>query len=265
MSKEVAAAIRIPWTSLLSRDSLIEHVGRYPRMCWHVPGTNSYLVAGPWRNRFEIVEVLEVRGESHRDLLWRALLSGGEDPYGAVLVDPAEYRAAPGFYREAGVSQLEEVLVLRTATLPGPPVALSLEMAPFRSRGLADILEVDHSAFPWLWRNSREEFEEYLDTPGVTLWIALEGGEAVGYVGLTDLGDWGHIDRLAVRGESQGLGYGSQLLSWALRQLHASGARYVQLSTQESNELSQRLYGRFGFKPTRGSYRLYGAYLSREV
>lgn len=261
MSSEVAATIRLPWTSLLSRDELIAHVWRHPQLAWHVPGTSSYLVAGPWRNRPDIVEIFETRGERHRPALWRALLSLPHSPYGAVLVDATEFRVASRFYDEVGVGTLEEVLVLRSSTLPGPPVEFTLEMAPMRSRGVRELLELDWKAFPWFWRNSREEFEEYLDTPGVSLWLALRDGKTVGYVGTTELGGWGHIDRLAVAPESQGKGYGTQLLSWAMRQLHHAGARYVQLSTQESNDRSQDLYRRFGFRQTRGAYKLYGTYL----
>lgn len=263
MSSEVAASIRIPWSSLLSREELIEHVGRYPGMSWYVPGTSSYLVAGPWRNRREIVEVYETRGERLRHALWRSLLANASEPYGAVLVDPSEYRAAAHFYRHVGVGAIEDVLALRTGALPGPAVEITLQITPMRSKGLEDVLRVDHSAFPWLWRNSREEFEEYLNTPGVRLLVGAAGGESVGYIGFTEFNGWGHIDRLAVRAESHGRGYGSQLLSWTLRRLHEAGARYVQLSTQESNARSQGLYTRFGFKQTRGSYRVYGVFLDR--
>lgn len=256
-----AAALRLPWTSLLSREDLERHVARYPDMSWRVPDTNSYLVAGPWRNRRDIVEVFESRGERARPDLWAALLRRAPEPYSAVLVDPTEYRSAAGFYRRAGVGPLEEVIVLRTSSLPGQSVPVTLELATVRGKGLESLLRVDHGAFPWFWRNSREEFEQYLDTPGVRVCIGVEGEEPVGYVGVTELGGWAHVDRLAVHRDAQGRGYGAQMLSWALRWASETGARYVQLSTQGTNARSQRLYQRFGFKPTRGGYRLFGAYL----
>lgn len=264
LTKADAAALKLPWSSLLSRDDLVRHVGRYPRMSWYVPGTHSYVIAGPWRNRRDIVEIFESRGESQRPALWAALLEGSDEPYSVALVDPSEYRSAPAFYKGVGVRPIEDVLVLRTSSLPGPPVEITLEMHPMRSKGVGHLLAIDHSAFPWLWRNSREEFEEYLDTPGVGLWLGMLGDQSVGYVGFTELGGWGHIDRLAVSADRQGNGYGGQLLSWALGRLQAAGARYVQLSTQGSNEQSQGLYTRFGFRPTRGGFKLYGLYLSHE-
>lgn len=265
ITADAARSLPLPWTSLVSRDDLVEHVGRHPWMCWHVPGTQSYLLAGPWRNRGDIVEVYESRGDRHRQSLWNALLVNAPEPYGAILVDPSEYRAAPRFYRHVRVGPIEEVLVLRTGTLPGPPVDLTLQVMPFRHKDLSTLLEIDHSAFPWLWRNSSEEFAEYVEAPGVRLWVASDIEEAVGYVGFTELGGWGHIDRLAVRQDRQGRGYGAQLLSWTMRRLEQSGARYVQLSTQGTNARSQALYSGFGFKQTRGGYKLYGIQLSREV
>lgn len=265
ITKQVVATLRLPWTSLLSREDLSLHVGRYPRMSWHVPSTQSYLVARPWRNRSDVVEVLETRGERHRSGLWHRLLADRAEAYGAVLVDPAEYRSATGFYRDAGVGMLEEVLVLRTSTLSGFTVEQTIEVQPMRNRGIDELMRIDRDAFPWLWWNCREEFEEYLDTPGVTMWVALRNDEVLGYVGITQLREWGHIDRLAMRPRFQGHGYGTQLLAWALQRLHDAGAQYAQLSTQESNERSQRLYQRFGFRQTRGSYKLFGLVLKKPV
>lgn len=266
LAPEDAASLRVPWTSLLSREELVRHVERYPGMAWRVPGTRAYLVAGPWRNRPEIAEVYESQGDRQRQALWDALLSGqGEVPLAAVLIEPAEYRSAARFYRQVGVTQLEEVLVLRTSALPGPPVTLTLEFAPARRRAVDELLAVDHDAFPWLWRNSREEFAEYLETPSVRLWVGRADGEIVGYVGCTELCGWGHIDRLAVRPSLQGRGYGTQLLSWAMHRLWERGAEYVQLSTQGTNRRSQRLYDRFGFRQTRGTYKLYGVFLNPDV
>lgn len=259
ISREIAASLRIPWSSLLSRRELEEHVERYPSASWYVPGTNSYLVAGPWRRRDDIIEVLESHGDRLRPALWEALLRDGA--FGAVLVDPSEFRSAPDFYQARGVRPLEEVLVLRTSTLPGPPTRADMEVVPVRKRVLRDVAALDASAFPWLWRNSRAEFEDYLATPGVQIWAAYREGRMVGYVGFTDLGGWGHVDRVAVEESMRGRGYGASLLGFALRTLHGLGARYVQLSTQTSNERSLRLYRRFGFKPARGGYRLQGLYL----
>ncbi|MEJ7653640.1 MAG: GNAT family N-acetyltransferase [Chloroflexia bacterium] len=261
LSPDDAAGLRLPWSSYLSREDLGRHVGRYPHLSWVLPGTSSYLVSGPWRNRLDVIEVYESRGDKHKLKLWRALLDDPHRTFSAVLIDSAEYRTSMGFYRRESVDVLEEVHSLRTSALPGPTVPLTLTIEPMRTRGLSTLLEIDHSAFDWLWRNSREEFQEYLETPGVTVWIASYENKPVGYVGYTMLGGWGHIDRLAVRPEEQGRGHGAQLLSWALHRLYSDGSRYAQLTTQGSNHQSYPLYQGFGFRQTRGGYKLYGLYV----
>ena len=207
------------------------------------------------------MEILESRGERYRPALWDGLVGVIRERPAAVLIDPAELRSASAFYNHTGVRALDEVVVLRTASLPGPEQDMTVALEPFRRRSLDDLLSVDHSTFTWLWRNSREEFEEYLDTPGVSVRIAVVDSRSVGYVGVTEFDGWGHIDRLAVRQEDQGRGYGAQLLYAGLDLLSERGARYVQVSTQTSNLRSQNLYRRFGFRQTRGGYKLYGLVL----
>jgi ribosomal protein S18 acetylase RimI-like enzyme len=130
---------------------------------------------------------------------------------------------------------------------------------------LADLVRIDHAAFPWLWWNSPEEFVAYGGTPGVQLFVGRLAGRVVAYVGLTHYLGWGHLDRIAVEPAAQGQGLGGQALAFAIGVLLRSGARRVGLSTQRRNVRSQRLYERFGFRRSPGyDYRLYGAPL-REV
>jgi len=261
LDPQSASNLRLPWTSLLSREDLVQHVAKYPGMSWYVPGTNAYLIAGPWRNRDDIVEILESRGDRYRPALWTSLMESIINTAGAIIVDPTEYKSAAHFYHTVKVSCLETVLVLRNTHIPGPELSVELEIQSVLKRGIAELIAIDWDSFPWLWRNSRREFEEYLDSPGVHAWVAYKSEEPIGYVSLTLYDDWGHIDRLAVRPNFQGRGYGAQLLSWALRQLHVMGAKYAQLSTQETNERSFKLYSSFGFKLCRGGYKIYGKYL----
>ncbi len=261
MTVEAARRIRLPWGSAVSREDLVRQVERDPTMAWHVPGTNDHLIAYPWRRRSDIAEVVETRGESRRPLLWEAFLGARSGGKVAVLIEPAEYHRAYGFYRSAGVTLLEEVIVLRSRSLPGPPVPITLDVRRATVSDVDDLLTVDHAAFPWLWRNSREEFEEYVSSPDVRVWLGCEGPVPVAYAGATDMGGWGHVDRLAVRAGWQGRGYGAQLLACAMRWLGERGIRHAQLSTQRDNARSQGLYRRFGFEQTRGTMRLHGLVL----
>lgn len=236
-------------------------VERYPDLAWHVPGTGDYMVALPWRQRDDIAEIIQTRGREHLQALWTAFIQRRAGRTKAILVDPSEYKAAERFYHQAGVTQLEEILVLRTSHLPGPETSGGLDISPAGAGQIDELLSVDHNAFPWLWQNSRREFEDYLGKEDVRCWIGYVGDRPAGYISITDFGGWGHIDRLAVRADAQRRGMGTELLSLAMHSLHGAGARYVQLSTQGANARSQRLYSRFGFRITRDTFKLYGAYL----
>src|SRR3712207_7093495 len=44
------------------------------------------------------------------------------------------------------------------------------------------------------WRNSRAEFDVYLQTPGVEVWLVEEDCEPVAYFGITLFPDWGRSE-----------------------------------------------------------------------
>jgi ribosomal protein S18 acetylase RimI-like enzyme len=129
----------------------------------------------------------------------------------------------------------------------------------------AELLRLDHRAFPWLWWNSAGEFENYASVPGVEIvLVRFEDGAPLGYIGTTSLGTWGHLDRIAVDPDLQGRGYGRRLLSLSIRRLGAAGAKRVALSTQASNTVSRALYESVGFRRSRAhDYRIYGRRLDR--
>ena len=125
---------------------------------------------------------------------------------------------------------------------------------------LLQLLALDNAAFPWLWRNSLDEFWEYLDTPGVQVLAIHDRDQIVAYIGVTEFEGWGHIDRVAVQPDRQGEGFGQIAVTLGLDALREGGARRVGLSTQRSNVRSQRLYERLGFQRTPElDYHIYGA------
>ena len=137
----------------------------------------------------------------------------------------------------------------------------SLTLARVDGTDLGPVLEVDHRSFPWLWRNSAEEFAGYIAAPGVEVLIGRADGAAVGYAGFTINRNWGHLDRLGVVEGAQGRGWGAALLAEALTRMAARGVTRVTLSTQETNVQSQRLYRGFGFRRTSDFHLIYGRWL----
>jgi ribosomal-protein-alanine N-acetyltransferase len=76
----------------------------------------------------------------------------------------------------------------------------------------------------------------------------IEG--VVGYIEGEALQPLAHINRIGVHPRYQGRGVGALLLHDALDVFWRLGAGRVTLNTQSDNDSSQRLYRRFGFKPT---------------
>ncbi|MDQ2652628.1 MAG: GNAT family N-acetyltransferase [Chloroflexota bacterium] len=244
-----------------TRDTLRSHPGR---SVW-VPGTLEHLLIGSWRNRREISSIEELSAVRHlpalvEQAIVQCHLQGDE----LLLALELESHRGRSRFERAGLQQLEEVITYEIETLRVPLMQehhLAVQDACREDNALLlHLLALDNVAFPWLWRNSLEEFWEYLDSPGVHVLAVSDRDEIVAYIGITEFEGWGHIDRVAVQPERQGKGYGQAAVMLGLDALRRGGARRVGLSTQRSNVRSQRLYERLGFQRTPElDYHLYGA------
>jgi ribosomal protein S18 acetylase RimI-like enzyme len=265
LTADIAARHRFDWAGRLDINDLNRTLSSYPGRSSWVPDVDEVLVIGPWRNRDEIAAVTQISAIRRLDdliaLSRDASFRLGADAF--VMPEWNETRNAR-FYERNGLDLLEEVISYEVdagVARPGDlerdhPVRLVTADAPL----LSHILAIDHAAFPWLWRNSRLEFEHYLFTPGVEIWaLCNESGAPISYAGITSYSGWGHLDRIAVDPLWQGKGYGERAVRFAIARLRQLGARRVGLSTQRSNVRSQHLYARIGFRQTwQNDYRIYG-------
>lgn len=261
--------IRIPWDARYTRDEVSDIASRRPSLSLLDRRTGGYLLGAPWRHRDTIANVIDIVGPSVSVELLKSFIIRC-DELGFELAIVAEYveRRRESFYSSAGMEVLEDIVVYELGRLPRiaatghqlvlSPMELSDDLA------FAELLDLDHRAFPWLWWNTRGEFENYASVPGVSIDFARsERGETIGYIGTTSLGSWGHLDRIAVDPALQGRGYGRALLDLSIERLRAGGARRVALSTQASNTISRALYESVGFRRSSShDYRIYGRRLS---
>ena len=239
------------------------------RSVW-VPATLEYALIGPWRNRPEIASIEDLVAVRHFEELLRAALERcaalGDE---LMLTVELDSRRSPARYERAGLEMLEEVITYQIG-IAREPWSGSDRIRLVRVDGNDEaainlVTGMDRASFPWLWRNNRAEFDVYLQTPGVEVWLVEANGEPVAYFGVTLFPDWGHLDRVAVVPEQQGRGFGLETLGLAVDTMRQRGARRVGLSTQRTNRRSQRLYERFGFERTpEHDYRLFGAWCNAE-
>lgn len=78
--------------------------------------------------------------------------------------------------------------------------------------------------------------------------VSYLDGEMVAYQLSTRHGENGHLARLAVLPQVQGIGVGGTLLHELIRGFMTRGVRTITVNTQLSNIRSQRLYGYYGFR-----------------
>jgi ribosomal protein S18 acetylase RimI-like enzyme len=248
------------------RRLLAVHPGR---SVW-VPATLEYALIGPWRNRPEIASIEDLVAVRHMEELLRAAVERcaehGDD---LVLTVELDSRRSPARYERAGLEMLEEVITYEMGIVrepwSGSDRVRLVRVNATDEAGIERVTNIDQASFPWLWRNNRMEFDVYLHTPGVEVWLVEAGDAPVAYFGVTLFPDWGHLDRIAVVPEQQGRGLGLETLGLAVDTMRRRGARRVGLSTQRTNRRSQRLYERFGFRRTPDhDYRLFGAWCRQE-
>jgi ribosomal protein S18 acetylase RimI-like enzyme len=258
------SALRLPGPrgSYAVRKTLQAHPGR---SVW-LPETLEYALVSPWRNRPEIAHLEEVVATRNAAALIRAAfercVAHGDE---LLIAIELEAERGPSRFQRAGLEPLEDVITYELDTIRAFP-AVSRELSVMRVTpsdryAIGSLIQVDHAAFPWLWRNSRHEFEVYLRTPGVDVLLIAEQGVPIAYTGSTMFAGWGHLDRIAVAPEQQGQGRGRDALVLAIGAMRRQGAARIALSTQGTNLRSQRLYERCGFQRTPElDYRLFGAW-----
>lgn len=136
-----------------------------------------------------------------------------------------------------------------------------VRIRPMKMEDLPAVLEIDHLSFPAPWTAQSYRYE-LLENPVSQLFVAEmrrgEGREVVGYVGMWELVDEGHISTLAVHPEHRRQGIAKALLHRAFRAMTEHDIDKVSLEVRESNEVAQELYSKHGFEIVgrrRGYYR----------
>ncbi len=250
-------ALRLDERARLPEPALAALLRSYPDRSVWIPDTGEYAVVAPWRHRPELAVIEALVAFRHEPALMEALIvrTRAAGAAALILLDSAETRH-PAFYARYGFELLERIQTYELNALRRLPTQDGQQRLRFVRASADDavllsrLLALDHEAFPWLWRNSEDEFRAYLATSEVTVWAGLEGEQLRSYVGLTQFPGWGHLDRIAVARAVQHAGYGRESLAFAIQHVTAMGARRMALSTQGDNIRSQRLYEGMGFRRT---------------
>ena len=125
----------------------------------------------------------------------------------------------------------------------------TVRLRPVREADLPAIEQIDAASFPLLWRYPRPMLEAAMQ-PNARFVVAELDRQLVGYQLSTQEGSEGQIIRLAVAPSHRRQGIGARLLADTLMTFRRGRVRRLALNTQSDNLPAQKLYQRFGFRPT---------------
>ncbi|HHV95125.1 MAG TPA: ribosomal protein S18-alanine N-acetyltransferase [Clostridiaceae bacterium] len=110
-----------------------------------------------------------------------------------------------------------------------------------------DILIIEKLSFTTPW--SRNAFIHEIKDNKFAIYIsALVNNKVVGYAGMWQIFDEGHITNIAVHPEFRKNGIGSKLLEKLIEISREKGIKKITLEVRKSNTAAKNLYYKYGFK-----------------
>ena len=256
---------------MLARDDEVVEALRFmPGLShWH-PASGEFVLVAPWRHRSDSPTFRLLGAFGNEPELVTAAIDAADTAGKKAFITTETYeRRKAEFYARHGLNRIETIMAWHHDRVPD---FLDIHLEPlqeFHSVEVTDtelaegMLALDHAAFPWIWRNSPEEFWWWMNRPEVEVTVGLLDGKVVSYFGITHFREMGHLDRIAIHPDYQGKSLGKETLTVAMQRMAQLGYRQAALSTQSSNEISQRLYKRAGFRhDSKNDYHMYGVLLT---
>lgn len=132
-------------------------------------------------------------------------------------------------------------------SLPGVQ-GLPVTIRPYQVGDMEGLIGTEQAIFmPEVW-NDRDTFAEMANNPAGVLYVAVFHGQVVGYNYNRILENGtGHLVRLGVHDDYQGLGIGKQFLLKSIEWFRAQGAPEMMLYVRQENIAARALYEKFGF------------------
>lgn len=115
-------------------------------------------------------------------------------------------------------------------------------------------MAIERQSFPSPWTSTM--FLEEMGRIGGCYVVAVSDGEVIGYTGVIQMGEDGHITNLAVQPEWRRKGVAKRMLLTMFDCARQNGLDKLTLEVRQSNASAQELYLKFGFLP-RGRRRGY--------
>ncbi|HOJ79956.1 MAG TPA: ribosomal protein S18-alanine N-acetyltransferase [Clostridiales bacterium] len=123
----------------------------------------------------------------------------------------------------------------------------NLEIVRAGKEHIDDIMTVENLSFKIPW--SRQSItDEFLHNEKAVYFCALINGRAVGYAGMWQVCDEGHITNIAVHPEFRRSGIGSALMEALIDEAENRGLAALTLEVRKSNHGARSMYEKYGFE-----------------
>ena len=201
----------------------------------------------------------QVTPEKAWHLLWNHIqdeLNQYEDLRWAAVIPI--YKWFEVLVKKSGFERLHRIILLswQNESLPEAPQNQDITIRPMTIDDLKNVEGIDQASFIPIWQNS-QSYLEVAFRQAIVATVATKDEQIIGYQISTATPMGGHLARLAVHPNRQGLGIGQMLLCDLLEQFQRRGARAVTVNTQHDNQASMKLYKKVGFRPTGEEYPIY--------
>ncbi|HEX2946015.1 MAG TPA: ribosomal protein S18-alanine N-acetyltransferase [Clostridia bacterium] len=112
---------------------------------------------------------------------------------------------------------------------------------------IEDIVIIENLSFKIPW-TKKSITDEILRNESACYFCAVTAGQTIGYAGMWQVLDEGHITNIAVHPEYRKSGIGSMLMEALLREAGERGITALTLEVRKSNYGAQALYRKYGFE-----------------
>lgn len=122
----------------------------------------------------------------------------------------------------------------------------NIEIEDMKEEHLDGVMVVENLSFKIPW--SKNSFLEELKNNKLAIYfVAICEGQVIGYGGLWEIFDEGHITNIAVHPEFRRCGAASRIMDRILKTCDEKDIKSLTLEVRKSNSAAQKLYVKYGF------------------
>ena len=120
-----------------------------------------------------------------------------------------------------------------------------MKIETMQKKHVSSVAQIAADSLPESW--SETAFEEELENPAATVFVALSGDEVIGIGGVQRVLDEAYITNIATHKNFRKKGAGSKILDTIINHCKKEKCSFVSLEVRVSNVAAIKLYEKYGF------------------